>query len=66
MGFLASVFNAVGNSLLMMNSIDETLHIQTMVFYLIGDTLGVFTLLVVLSLFLRILRGVESIRHASS
>ena len=66
MGFLASVFNAVGNSLLMMHSIDETLHIQTIVFYLVGDTLGVLTLLVMLGLFLRILRGVESIRHANS
>lgn len=66
MGFLASVFNAVGNSLLMMHSIDETLHIQTMVFYLIGDTLGVLTLLIMLGLFLRILRGVEAIRHPSS
>ena len=65
MGFLASVFNAVGNSLLMMSSIDDNLHIQTLVFYLIGDTLGVFTLLILLTVSLRIHRGVSSTSHAN-
>ena len=59
LGLVASIFNSVGNSLIMMNVIDAPLQLETMVIYLIGDTLGVFALLLVLGLGLRIFRGVQ-------
>lgn len=58
LGFVASIFNAVGNSVILAATIDEDIQLTTLTHYLIGDTLGVVGLLGILLVGFRIGRGV--------
>lgn len=55
-GFLASIINSIGNSLLLSPTIDPSLHLTTVTTYLIGDTIGVFIVIITLLFSLRFLR----------
>lgn len=57
LGFVASVFNAIGNSVALKATIDAETQLLTLIHYLIGDTLGVLALLLILLGCLRIGRG---------
>ena len=59
LGFVASVFNAVGNSVILASSIDLESQLRTLIHYLIGDTLGVVGFLIILLALLRIGRGLN-------
>jgi len=59
-GFLASIINSIGNSLLLSPTIDPSLHLITVTTYLIGDTIGVFIVLITLLFSLRFLRLAKS------
>lgn len=47
-GFIASIINSLGNSLILSPYIEPSLHLSTVVTYLVGDTMGVFCLLLIL------------------
>ena len=55
-GFLASIFNSLGNSFILSPHIEPSLHLLTASTYLIGDTLGVFILLLTLLFGFRLAR----------
>jgi hypothetical protein len=55
-GFIASIINSLGNSLFLSPYIEPALHLATVATYLVGDTLGVFVLLLILLLGFRLTR----------
>jgi hypothetical protein len=55
-GFIASIINSLGNSLFLSPYIEPSLHLATVATYLVGDTLGVFVLLLILLLGFRLTR----------
>lgn len=55
-GFIASIINSLGNSFILSPNIDPSLHLATVATYLVGDTLGVFVLLLILLLGFRLTR----------
>lgn len=55
-GFIASIINSFGNSLILSPSIDPSLHLLTALTYLVGDTMGVFVLLLILLFGFRLAR----------
>ena len=63
LGFVASVFNAIGNSVILASSIDLESQLRTLIHYLIGDTLGVVGFLVILLVLLRIGRGLSLVSN---
>ena len=64
LGFVASVFNAIGNSVILASSIDLESQLRTLIHYLIGDTLGVVGFLVILLALLRIGRGLNLVSNS--
>lgn len=65
LGFVASVFNAIGNSVILASSIDLESQLRTLIHYLIGDTLGVVGFLVILLALLRISRVLNQLSNTS-
>ena len=65
LGFVASVFNAIGNSVILASSIDLESQLRTLIHYLIGDTLGVVGFLVILLALLRIGRVLNQVSNTS-
>ncbi len=59
LGFVASVFNAIGKSIILASSIDLESQLRTLIHYIIGDTLGVVGFLIILLLLLRIGKGLK-------
>ena len=57
LGFVASVFNAIGNSVILAAIIDKETQLRTLIYYLVGDTLGVIGFLVIILISLRIGRA---------
>jgi len=55
-GFIASIINSLGNSLILSPYIEPSLHLSILATYLVGDTLGVFSLLLILLLSFRLAR----------
>ena len=55
-GFIASIINSLGNSLILSPYIDPSLHLSILATYLVGDTLGVFSLLLILLFSFRLAR----------
>ena len=55
-GFIASIINSLGNSLILSPYIEPALHLSTVATYLVGDTLGVFCLLLILLFGFRLVR----------
>ena len=55
-GFIASVFNALGNTLALGSMIASELHISVIISFLIGDTIGTAACLFILMAVLRLLR----------
>ena len=58
LGFVASIFNAIGNTVILAATIDTNIQLRTLIHYLIGDTIGVLGLLAILLVGFRIGRGV--------
>ncbi len=63
LGFVASVFNAIGKSVILASSIDLESQLRTLIHYLIGDTLGVVGFLIILLVLLRIGRGLKLVSN---
>ena len=57
LGFVASIFNAIGNTVILAATIDADIQLRTLIHYLIGDTIGVLGLLTILLVGFRIVRG---------
>ena len=55
-GFIASIINSLGNSLILSPYIEPSLHLSVLATYLVGDTLGVFSLLLILLFSFRLAR----------
>ena len=55
-GFIASIINSLGNSLILSPYIEPSLHLSILATYLVGDTLGVFSLLLILLFSFRLAR----------
>ena len=64
LGFVASVFNAIGKSVILASSIDLEIQLRTLIHYLIGDTLGVVGFLIILIVLLRIGRGLKLVSNS--
>ncbi len=58
-GFIASIFNTLGNMLALGSAIASELHIGLMVTFIVGDTLGTAACLVLLMLAMRFYRFVQ-------
>ncbi|MDB2668342.1 hypothetical protein N9Y74_00485 [Alphaproteobacteria bacterium] len=58
-GFLASIVNSLGNSFILSPYIEPSLHLLTASIYLVGDTLGVFILLIILLFGFRLARKMK-------
>lgn len=59
-GFIASVFNALGNMLALGGTIASELHIRLVITFIIGDTLGTAACLLILMLALRLHRHITT------
>jgi hypothetical protein len=55
-GFIASILNSIGNTLVYQSFIDTEAHLETIISYVLGDTLGVIVALVLAMFTLRLYR----------
>lgn len=58
-GFLASIINSIGNSLVLSPTIEPSLHLITALTYIVGDTIGVIVVLLALLFLFRLYRKTE-------
>jgi hypothetical protein len=59
-GFMASIFNALGNTLALGGVISSELHIDVVIAFIIGDTLGTAACLLILMLLIRLRRHIRA------
>ena len=54
MGFVASIFNSLGNAFILSPRINPVNHLDSVLAYVVGDTMGVFVFLLLLVIFRRL------------
>lgn len=64
LGFLASIFNTAGNMLAFGDGVTSDLHLDIVLAYIIGDTMGTIACLTILMFLNRMLRAYRAARQA--